>query len=71
VVVLKRIKSYIYGIKLKYYIGKIQAEMLIRHSKGVPVPENYMWTRLDEILNKGRDKKLNTDQVTIFNEHWN
>lgn len=68
---LKRIKSYILGIKLKYYIWKIQTEMLIRHSKGVPVPEKYMWIRLNEILNKGRDKKLNTDQVTIFNEHWN
>jgi len=68
---VKRIKSYIYSIKLKYYIGKIQVEMMLRYSRGVPVPENYMWIRLDEILSKGKRKELNTSKLTIFNDHWN
>ena len=71
VIMIKRIKSYIYGIKLKYYIGKIKAEMMVKVVNREPVDESYMWKRLNELLNKGVDKSINMDKLYVFDEDWN
>ncbi len=69
---IKRIKSFIYNIKLKYYLRKIEAEMVVRVVKGEKVSEDYIWKRLDEMLNKKvPNKELNTDKLYIHDENWN
>jgi len=68
---LKKIKSFLYGIKLKFYLKVIEAEMIVKASKGKIVPDGYVWKRLNEILNKGKDKELDMDMVFKYNEYWN
>ena len=71
---IKRIKSIIYGLKLKYYLKLIQAEMILMSARGEAIPNNYIWIRLEKLLCKKHnepERELNTDKLYIHNEDWN
>ena len=68
---IKKIKSIWFRIKLKFYLRVIKAEMIVKASKGVIVPDGYVWKRLSEMLNKGKDKKLDMETVFKHSEYWN
>jgi len=49
---IKRIKSMLFVIKLKYYMSLVKLEMYLMVFKGKEIPDNYMWVRLDKLLRK-------------------
>jgi len=72
--VIKQIKSIIYGLKLKYYLKLIQAEMILMSARGERIPDNYIWIRLEKLLYKKHnepDRELNTNKLYIADEDWN
>ena len=71
---IKQIKSIIYGLKLKHYLKLIQAEMILMSARGEPIPDNYIWIRLEKLLCKKHnepERELNTDKLYIQDEDWN
>ena len=71
---IKRIKSIIYGLRLKYYMGVIQAEMSLMAVRGEVVPDNYIWKRLEKLLYKKPnepERELDTNKLYIQDEDWN
>ena len=69
---IRRIKSIIYGFKVKYYLSVVQTEMILMSARGEPIPDNYIWQRLEKLLYKKHvEMELDTNKLYIQNENWN